>query len=570
MIDLLKKKVKEAIFEIKSEYSYGENFDIEKIKIEISSTKEYKFGDYSSNIAMILAGKINTNPLEVAEKIVKILGEKKIENVSKIKIVQPGYINFYLTKKYFAEFIDNIIIENEKWGQINILKNKRYIFEHSSPNLFKPFHIGHLVNNAIGESLVRIINKAGADVRTLSFPSNISPGIAKTIWAIRKKGWDKEITIKNIGKAYVFGVAKYKDDDDARKQIDNINKKLYLEEDFDGLEIYKIGQKISLDYFKKVTTRLGTKFDNLIFESEAEVIGKEIVKKNIPKIFKQSNGAVIFPGSKYGLFDNVFINSAGFGTYLAKDIGLLKIKFQKFNFDKSVTVTDIEQREHFQLVKKTAELINEEWAEKSEFIQHGRLRFSGGKISSRYGNVPLAEELLDSVKEKVFAKISGQNFSIEESEEIAEKIAIGALKYSILKSNAGKNIVFDFEKSIAFDGDSGPYLQYTFVRTRSVLDKIKFPEEMNNEKRISDIPDVEKILLKFPQAIERSVKSYSPHYLANYLHQLASEFNSFYAQVKILDKENKDYLQNVALTKAVNITLKNGLELLGIKAIDKM
>lgn len=257
MIDLLKKKVKEAIFEIKSEYSYGENFDIEKIKIEISSTKEYKFGDYSSNIAMILAGKINTNPLEVAEKIVKILGEKKIENVSKIKIVQPGYINFYLTKKYFAEFIDNIIIENEKWGQINILKNKRYIFEHSSPNLFKPFHIGHLVNNAIGESLVRIINKAGADVRTLSFPSNISPGIAKTIWAIRKKGWDKEITIKNIGKAYVFGVAKYKDDDDARKQIDNINKKLYLEEDFDGLEIYKIGQKISLDYFKKVTTRLG-------------------------------------------------------------------------------------------------------------------------------------------------------------------------------------------------------------------------------------------------------------------------------------------------------------------------
>ncbi len=570
MINLLKKNIKEAIPEVQLEYFNEEIFDIKKTKIEIFSVREYRFGDYSSNIAMILAGRLNINPFKVAEKIVAILKKRKIKNVEKIEVVKPGYINFYLTKKYFVDFVEDIIIKDKKWGQINFLKNKRYIFEHSSPNLFKPFHIGHLVNNSIGESLVRILKKAGADIKTVSFPSDISPGIAKTVWAINKKGWTNKITIENIGKAYVFGVKKYEESKEIKKEIDKINRQLYLKKKFDGLDIYRIGQKISLDYFKKITKRLGSKFDDLIFESEAEIVGKKIVEKNIPKIFERSNGAVIFPGSRYGLFDNVFINSDGFGTYLAKDIGLLKIKFEKFNFDKSITVTDVEQREHFQLVKKTAELINREWGKKSDFIQHGRLRFSGGKISSRFGNVPLAEELIDSVKKKVFAKIAEQNFSTKKSEEIAEKVAIGALKYSILKSNAGKNIVFDFEKSISFDGDAGPYLQYTFVRTNSILKKIKYLKKIKNEERLGDIPNVEKILLRFTQAIEQATKNYTPHHLANYLYQLASEFNSFYAKTKILDDKNKDYFNNIALTKAVNITMRNGLELLGIEMIDKM
>jgi arginyl-tRNA synthetase len=524
---------------------------------------------------MMLASELKDSPLNLAEEIKESLAKeiKESEEIGRVEAVAPGYINFYLSKKYFNEIISEVLRKDEKWGETSMLSGKKYIFEHSSPNLFKPFHIGHLVNNSIGESLSRIIKINGASVKNLSFPSDVSPGIAKTVWAVKKKNWEDEMTLERIGEAYVFGSKAYKESEEAKKEIDEINKNIYLGESFEEKNIYKKGYDLSLKYFNEITTRLGSEFDGLIFESEAEKEGKRIVKENVPKIFEESQGAIIFPGARHGLFDNVFINSQGFGTYLAKDIGLLNIKFNKFDFDKSITITDIEQKENFLLVKKSAGLINKEWEDKSEFIQHGRLSFAEGKISSRYGNVPLAEDLIKKTKEKVFDKIADRDFSGKKREDMAEKIAIGALKYSIVSSSAGRNMVFDFDKSIAFEGNSGPYLQYSFVRTNSVLgkienfDKSKFakPKERNGE-----VPNVEKLIAKFPMIMEKSLEEYSPHVIANYLQELASEFNSFYAQTKIADENNKDYKNNVALTEAVRITLKNGLYLLGIETVDKM
>jgi len=198
------------------------------------------------------------------------------------------------------------------------------------------------------------------------------------------------------------------------------------------------------------------------------------------------------------------------------------------------------------------------------------LRFSENRISSRYGNVPLAEDLIDSVKNGVLKIINKQNKTNKDTDEVAEKIAIASLKYSILKSNAGKNMVFDFKKSISFDGDTGAYLLYTFVRTNSILNKIRIIKKKNLKNRAGEVPVVEKIVLKFPLAIKKSVKSNSPHYLANYLYHLSSEFNSFYAKTRILDKDNDNFLNNLILTKAVNITLKKGLYLLGINHVENM
>lgn len=217
--------------------------------------------------------------------------------------------------------------------------------------------------------------------------------------------------------------------------------------------------------------------------------------------------------------------------------------------------------------------MNGEWAEKSEFIQHGRLSFSGEKISSRLGNVPLAEDLINKVKEKIFAKMEQQNFSPAEKESIAEKVAIGALKYSILKSGAGKNIVFDFEKATSFEGDTGPYLQYALVRLNSVLKNAKEAQleiEPDLKERASEIPLVEKMILQFPLMVEKSFSDRSPHHLANYLFKLSSEFSSFYAQTKIVDAANPDLKNNLMLTKALQITLENGLELLGLERLERM
>ncbi len=570
---MIKNELKNDLARIVRKYlqDNGIEKDDKKVPIIIGDVKRYEFGDYAANVAMILASKLKKNPLEIANELAEILRKSLNENIEKIEVAPPGYINFYLRKDFFAKEIENILQAGEKWGELSELRGKKYLFEHSSPNLFKPFHIGHLVNNSIGESLVRILRNAGAEVQTVSFPSDVSPGIAKTVWAIKEKGWERNLTIEKVGKAYAYGVEKYDEDERARAEIDEINKNIYLRKDFPEKSTYEKGYEKSLQYFKKITKRLGSEFDGLIFESEAEKVGKEIVLKNTPNIFKKSDGAIIFPGSKFGLFDNVFINSAGFGTYLTKDIGLLKIKFERFVFDKSITITDVEQREHFQLVKKVAEIIDSEWAEKSEFVQHGRLRFSGGKVSSRYGNVPLAEDVIDSVKKKVIGKINEQKMTPDdEKSEIVEKVAIGALKYSILKSGAGKNIIFDFKKSISFEGDAGPYLQYTYVRTFSILRKFGLAEKIKVAVRQNGVPDVEKTVVKFPQAIKSSLETNSPHHLANFLFELASEFNSFYSKNKVLDERNEDYLANVALTKAVNITLKNGLYLLGIEVPEKM
>ncbi|MDD3498082.1 MAG: arginine--tRNA ligase [Candidatus Moranbacteria bacterium] len=559
----MKNRIKEILKEIVKKK--WRDFDVEKI--EVSYPSDEKFGDFTTNVSMMLANFTKKDPIEIAEQIKEDKSLIDVEDLAKIEIVHPGYINFYLSNKYFAKEINDILKKDKEWGKLEINSGKKYLFEHSSPNLFKPFHIGHLVNNSIGESLVRILKKSGTEVMTLSFPSDVSPGIAKTVWAIKNKGWENDMTIGKIGEAYVFGTAKYNEDEGIKKEVDEINHKIYGKGEFEEKDIYEKGQKISLDYFRKITKRLGSDFDDLIFESEAEKAGKEVVEKNIPSVFEKSDGAVIFPGSKYGLFDNVFINSNGFGTYLAKDIGLLKIKFEKFDFDKSITITDVEQKDHFRLVEKSAELINKDWSEKSEFIQHGRLNFVQEKISSRYGNVPLAEDLIRDIKEKVFDKIKDHDLLDNKKNDIAEKIAVGALKYSILKSSTGKNIIFDFNKSIAFEGDSGPYLQYTYVRARSILRNV---QDVKNVKNVRNVPTVGKNVLKFPQAIEMSLKNYSPHHIANFLFELASEFNSFYSHTKVLDEENPNYGYNLALTQAVAITLKNGLDLLGIETVEKM
>lgn len=567
-----KEKIKALILEVIKKKWPSLVVDLNDIELNYPTAE---FGDYASNIAFKIAPQLRENPLKIAKEISAEMENFEQTLFEKSVFEKPGFINFYLSKKYFNQKIENILNLKEKWGETNELKNKKYIFEHSSPNLFKPFHVGHLVNNSIGEALVRIIEKSGvSNLTVFSFPSDISPGIAKTVWAIKeKKGKEAEITIEKIGEAYVFGTKEYEENEKARKEIDAINKKLYLKEPSEELKIYQKGQKLSLDYFKKITKRLGSNFDELIFESEAEVAGKKIVEENIPKIFRESKGAIIFPGSEHGLFDNVFINSQGFGTYLAKDIGLLKIKFDKFKFDKSITITDVEQKEHFRLVKKSAELLNEEWSDKSEYIQHGRLTFSGAKISSRLGNVPLADDLIDLVKSKIFDKIKEQDFSEEEKEEIAEKVAISALKYSILKCSAGKNIIFDIERAIAFEGDTGPYLQYALVRTNSILKNAKqagITEEVEIEKRKGAVPLVEKMLLRFPTAVSEALRDNSPHHVANYLYDLASEFGSFYAQTKVLDTTNPDFKNNLMLVKAMQITLKNGLYLLGIESLERM
>ena len=304
-------------------------------------------GDFSCNVAMTLAKKAGKSPRALAEAIVAALPVH--ESIESVTVAGPGFINFHLTSAFFESQTAAISASRNAWGTHTTLANTTILLEHSSPNLFKPFHIGHLVNNTLGESLVRILRAMGATIVPLSYPSDISPGIAKAVWGILDKGWQDDVSITRIGEAYVHGVAQYDADEAVIERINAINISLYNgEEGTPEWDVYQAGRKLSLAYFTAITALLGSSFEALIFESEAEKEGKKIVKEHTPGVFEESDGAIIFRGSEHGLFDNVFINSAGFGTYLAKDIGLLDTKFSRYTFDQSITITDIEQKQHFQ------------------------------------------------------------------------------------------------------------------------------------------------------------------------------------------------------------------------------
>ncbi|MEK7589476.1 MAG: arginine--tRNA ligase [Patescibacteria group bacterium] len=543
------------------------DMDVTDIKYSIEYPEELLYGDYSTNVAMVAAKAVVMNPKELARKIVERLGF--INSISKIEIAGSGFINFHLSREYFAETVKKI---DDNWGRGSILSGKKILIEKSAPNLFKPFHVGHLLNISIGESLARILYFSGADVIPVAYPSDISLGVAKTIWAILKKHTQGKLTINILGECYIYGTRMYDEDENIKQEIIEINKKLNTKESGVVWDTYKEGRELNLQYFKKITARLKSEFADYFFESDSGVVGKKIVQANIGKVFEESNGAIIFKGEKYGLHTRVFVTSLGLPVYEAKDIGLLKLKFEKYNPDVSVVITDVEQKQYFEVIKKAAMLIHEEWGTRSIYWQHGRLRFKGEKISSRYGNVPLVEDLLEQVKGVVREKMNvvKRKVQISNNDILIEKIALAALRYSFLQGGSGKNIIFDFKQSVSLEGNSGIYLQYSYVRAQSVLEKVSDDSITIHDTMLipKEIPVFERLLPRFPATVERASKEYEPHYVTTYLTELASTFNSWYANERIIGSEYESYKR--ALTKAFATTMKNGLWLLGIDAPERM
>lgn len=558
---LLKKAISEALAEL----------DLPVGEITLEHPAELSHGDYATNVAMALAKQVGESPKALAERIISALGQAQGEfhdYVSEIHCAGPGFINFSLSQNFFASAIPEILKVEQDFGKTNILTGKKVLVEHSSPNLFKPFHIGHMMNNAIGESFVRLMKYSGAEVVTMSFPSDISLGVAKAVFVLLEKfGLDFTPTdIAVLGDAYVEGTQRYDSDESIHARVKEIADNLYANTTSPELEIFEKCKKFNIAYFESVTKKLGSHFDSYIYESEAGIVGSKIIKKHTPAVFSESEGAIVYipEESKKHLNTAVFINSQSNPTYEAKDIGLLSLKFDHVHPDTSIFVTDHEQIPHFNIVLDAAEKINLEWAEKSVHVPHGRMSFKGQKMSSRLGGVPLATDMITVVHEEVRER------SPESSDELADQIAIAAIKFSILRAKPGQNINFDPDTSLSFEGDSGPYLQYTHARIQSLIEKGAalgiVPAYSTNE-----ISDLEKILYRFPEIVGHAISEYAPQYIVTYLIEIAHAFNSFYGANKIVDEENKEVsAHRLALARATQIILKNGLWLLGIEAPERM
>ncbi len=533
---------------------------------------ELSKGDYSTNAALAFSKVLKRNPVELAQALVGHITKELHPDILKVEVAGPGFINFYLSPAFFNKSVKNIIDEGKEFGSLSMLTDKKYFVEYTQPNPFKDFHIGHMMNNTIGEALSRIFEKGGAEVKRATYHGDVGLHVAKTIFGLQKLGL--EVSIESMGKAYPHGNTAYEEDEQAKKEIIDINKKIYERSDTAINELYSKGRQVSLAYFETMYARLGSDFDFHFYESEAGVIGKEIVESFIGPVFEKSQGAVIFHGEDVGLHTRVFLNTEGLPTYEAKEVGLAKIKKDIYPYDISLTITANEQDDFFKVVEVAIGKVFPELDGKLRHLSHGVLKLTTGKMSSRTGGVISAESFIDEVKQAVLEKMneSERNIREEDKPAIAEMIGIGAIKYWILKQSIGKDIIFDKEKALSLDGDSGPYLQYAHTRALSVLRKAK--EEGIETDIESDVTveecELSRKLYRYPEVIADAVHLHAPQQLVTYLTEIASAFNHFYAVTPIVIKNDPSSGKRVALVVAFATVMKNGLSLLGIGVPEKM
>ena len=552
----IKQLIRKAITEL---------FGLSEVAFTIEPT-ELSHGDFATNVALITAKQIGKNPKEVADAIVEHLHKDLPEMISSVHVAGPGFINIFLSSAYFGKTITSAT-SDPSWGSHRHFEGKKILVEHSSPNLFKPFHIGHLMNNTIGEAITRLAKLSGAHVTTISFPSDISLGVAKAIFILLETE-GPSFTPENVatlGDAYVQGVKRYDEDESIHARVKEIADNLYGGVESPEWQLFQRCKAFNIAYFESVVAKLGSHFDAYIYESEAGIEGKKIVSEYTPKVFTESEGAVVYiPEPATHLHTAVFLNSQGNPTYEAKDLGLLELKFNRYNPDLSIFITDGQQVSHFAVVLDAAGRICPPWKERSFHRYHGRMSFKGQKMASRLGGVPLVEDILLAVGDEVKEK------NPDSTKEASDTIALAAIKFVILRTMAGKNINFDPDTSLSFEGDSGPYLQYTAVRARSGLAKALEQGFSASFDFSAKTTDLERLIARFPDVVLRSTVEWAPHYIVTYLLELSQAFNSWYGNTKIINTEDGGTPHRLSLVEATQRTIQNGLWILGIEVPEKM
>lgn len=536
-------------------------------------------GDWATNAAMAGAKKAGKSPRSLAEEIKAKLEAMNDEDIAAVDVAGPGFINIKLSKKYFVRELKTALA-TEKYGNNDTLAGKKVIVEYTDPNVLKPFHIGHLMSNAIGESISRLFAASGADVIRMNYYSDSGLNIAKAIWgmkALRDKmpmrGAGLSACIDFLGAAYPYGVRMSEEHEDIALEIKEINKKVHERSDESINELYDIGKKWSLAHLNEIYEILGSKFDIAKGESEITEAGKQIVFEALQQgIFERGEGgAIIFSEKKNNLHTRVFINKEGLPTYEAKELGLNRWKLETYHPDISVIITANEQNDYFKVLLRAMKEIMPDIEKVTLHIGHGILRLPTGKMSSRTGDVITAESLLQETKLKASEKIAESRFSDVERDEVARRVAVGAIKYSILRQAAGKDIIFDFEQSLSFEGDSGPYLQYAYARTCSLLAKAKVAGKDFSVDTMQgqEVRPLHKYILRFPEVVLHAEQEREPHYIATYLIELSREFSAFYGNTIVLDG-SPDESYKLALVQMTSRILLRGLDLLGITAPERM
>ncbi|MFZ3077442.1 MAG: arginine--tRNA ligase [Candidatus Aenigmatarchaeota archaeon] len=513
-----------------------------------------------------LARELRKSPQAIAEDFAK-----KIKMPSAAVKAEGGYLNFYIDWKIFGqELLESV---GEKYGSGN--GGKKILIDTFQPNPFKAVHIGHLRNGSVGDSIRRILEFEGNKVSTVSFMGDVGAHIAKWLWYYNKfhngKVPEKNVS-KWAGEIYATATKKMEEMEEYEKEVKEVNKKL------DGREPkltkqWKELRDVFFQDFLRIAKELGLRLDDYIPESVSEEPGKKLVMKFFSEgRLKKSDGAIVIDLEKCGLGVFILLKSDGTALYSTKDFGLFELKRKKFKFDKSLYVVASEQDFYFRQLFKAFEFLEMPGWEKCFHVSHGIVKLQEGKMSSRLGTVVLYEDLRDEAIKRVLKIIEEKNPELPNKEAVAKKIALGALKFAMLFVENSRDIVFDWERVLDFEGRSGPYLQYTYARACGILRDASLPKKFD-AKLLADDAEVAlmKKIAQFPNAVADAAKDYSPHIIANYDIELAQAFNTFYNKLSVLKAESKELRDaRLKIVDAARTVLKSGLQLLGIDALERM
>lgn len=567
-------------------------------KIQISPTKTEFIGDFTI-VCFPFVNITKKSPDITAQEIGKYLIEN-CEFITDFNVIK-GFLNIVFDPKVWTNFV-NLNTENPNFGFAINEKTEKIVLEYSSPNTNKPLHLGHIRNNLLGFSLSRILTSQGHHVVRTNLINDRGIHICKSMLAWLRFGngeTPQSSGLKGdhlIGKYYVLFDVEYKKqqkelietgytDEKAAKEAPIIKEaqemlRKWEAGDTETISIWKKMNEWVYDGFDKTYQRLGIEFDKIYYESETYKLGKKIVEEGIEKsIFaKKEDGSVWIDLSNDGFDEKLLLRADGTSVYMTQDMGTALLRGEEYMPDKMIYVVGNEQNYHFDVLKLILDKkMKYDWGKSIFHLSYGMVELPSGKMKSREGTVVdadnLMEDMVDIAKKQTIELGKIDQFDNQQALALYEMIGIGALKYFILKVDPKKNMLFDPEKSIDFNGNTASFIQYTHARISSLIAKASNENLHNNTPSNLETIEIELIknLYHFPSVTNEAAKNYSPALIANYTFDLAKKFNQFYHEIPVIKEENSDKkIFRLKLCKLTAITIKNGMWLLGIDVPDRM
>lgn len=532
--------------------------DLYGIDVSISVTRpEPQFGDFATNVALQLAKSLGRSPRDIAGEIADKLREAG--QYESVDVAGPGFINITLSG---SALLDMTRVEPRPFRA-----GQTVVIETNNPNPFKAMHIGHAFNAILGDTIANLLAVSGSKVYRVSYHGDVGLHVGKSMYSLLRYADGDIGNIEAIpesernsfmSKMYAEGSAAYKEDEAAQAAIKDLAEQSFAPKSALYTQIYDLCKEWSFQQIDHIVARLGNvPTERRFLESDADYRGVLTVQKNVPKVFQESNGALIFKGSEHGSFDNAFVSSSGRGLYAARDLGLMQLKDEYYHPDHSYIVTAEEQRDYFKGVIAAAGLV---WPDKKDVtvnISTGTVKLSTGKMSSRDGDVVEIGWLFDEFARAITAR----------GGEPSDEIVAGALRYQFLRVKIGGDVVFDVSDAVSLTGNTGSYLQYAHARARRILEKFggefAMPTELDPEDR-----GLVRKLSEYTEIVQLAARQLEPHHICNYLFELAQEFNRYYEQHHVIGSDREQH--RAGLVALYADTLKAGLSILGIYAPEKM